>query len=76
MLGGKVVVSSLRCPRKRRQSLRVSDVFKSYWAVAELPFYEVSIAAIYLPLGLSEKLDKYDFHIVTGWIECLIETSI
>ena len=32
--------------------------------------------AIYLPLGLPEKLDKYDSHIVTGPIECLTETSI
>ena len=32
------------------------------------------ISAIYLPFGLSEKLDKYDSHIVTGTIECLTET--
>jgi hypothetical protein len=36
----------------------------------------VTVSAIYLPLGLSEKLDKYDSHIVTGPIECLTETSI
>ena len=42
--------------------------------LAELPSSDGCISAIYLPLGLSEKLDKYDSHIVTGPLECFTET--